>query len=76
MIFLSFNSRGVEGAHKILSLKRLVQLHGLNVIFIQETMCYGVKEEDAFRPWLKECLQCSVDSIGLSGVSSLPHHLL
>jgi hypothetical protein len=59
-------SRG-GGTHKILSLKRLVQLHKPDVLFLQETMSTGDKVESLLRPWLRDWSFFSSSVEGMSG---------
>jgi hypothetical protein len=67
MISLSFNVRGVGGAHKLLALKRLIRSHNADKILIQEMMVYGSRACDAFEPWLRGWSFCTLDVEGLLG---------
>jgi NAD(P)H-hydrate repair Nnr-like enzyme with NAD(P)H-hydrate dehydratase domain len=67
MKFLSFNARGVGGAHKLLTLKQLILSHRPDVILIQKTMIEGARERSLFETFLKSCSFCMVDADGLSG---------
>lgn len=67
MKILSFNTRAVGGAPKMLALKRSCVVGSPNVLLIQETMCSGTKAEEAFNPWLKHWVFFSIDANGLSG---------
>jgi hypothetical protein len=67
MIVLSLNVRGVGGAPKFLSLKRLLELVKPDVFFVQETMVCGNKAREVFSKLLSQWKMCVVDSSGLSG---------
>jgi hypothetical protein len=67
MILFSLNIRGVGGPHKMPSLRRLLDINKLDIIFLQETL---VDEEKARKFIFSLCpswMVCSLSSVGKSG---------
>jgi hypothetical protein len=62
MIILSFNVRGLGGAHK-----RLIQSINLDIILLRETMCYVAKAKSTLEAWLKNWDFCALNVDGMSG---------
>jgi hypothetical protein len=52
---------------KNLSFKRLIQSLNLDIIMLQETMCYGAKARNTLEAWLKNWDFCALDTDGMSG---------
>jgi hypothetical protein len=63
---VSLNLRGVGGAHKQLSLKILVDVYNIDVVFLQETMCSNEKVIDFLSKVLKDWTFCTLDVVGMS----------
>jgi len=67
MIIVSFNIRGLGGAPKSLSLKKLFCNIRIGIVLIQETMCEGVKACDVFLKFLPRWEVSVIDAMGLCG---------
>jgi hypothetical protein len=67
MIFVSFNTRGVRGAPKKLTLKIILLGLKPNIILIQETMGSGEKDRETFSPCLNNWSLRKIDVSSLSG---------
>jgi hypothetical protein len=67
MIILSFNVRGVGGAHKNIALKRVIQSLNPYIILLQKTMCSGTKDRSTLEARLKNWDFYSLDLDGMSG---------
>ena len=67
MLIVSFNSRGLGGPQKKISLKRLFNNLKPSVIMLQETMLEGSKARTVIKEILKDWEVESLDAVGLSG---------
>jgi hypothetical protein len=67
MKILYFNDKGVGGAPKILSLKRLLKLLEPKRLMIQETKVARASAQEAIEPWLKDRSFSTTNLKGLFG---------
>ena len=54
MLILSYNVRGLGGAHKIVSLGRILDLKRPKVVALQETMTEGGRAKDTLKTHLSD----------------------
>jgi hypothetical protein len=66
MIIMSFNTQEEVSAHKRLALERLFNVYNLDLIMVQDTMCYGRKVIDALSTFIRYWTFCSLDADELS----------
>jgi exonuclease III len=67
MHVFSLNVRRVGGAHKQFALKRFFEVYKLDIVFLQETKCFGQKVVNFLSTILKDWNFCSLDVVGMFG---------